>query len=149
MNVAMRSDSIVSDLVEFAERLSESERTPIAHLVASWACQEADAIEFLREIQSTSPKTDIHTTAEQARKHLSAIVEDFDNRYCDIVEQHDGLDDAGEALQWFRKARAAASLLYSVDANVVCKFCETLYEAHAATGNLDKLRKLYLRKEQS
>ncbi|WP_420992495.1 replication initiation protein [Cupriavidus sp. 30B13] len=139
----------MSDLVEFAERLSESERTPIAHLVASWACQEADAIEFLREIQSTSPKTDIHTTAEQARKRLLAIVEGLDSRHFDIVEQHGGLDDAGEALQWFRKARAAALRLYSVDANVICKFCETLHEAHAATGDLDRLRELCLREEQS
>jgi len=82
-----------------------------------------------------------HTTTED-RQSISYVESIFDERYFEIVEKNDGLDDAGEAMIWFRKARAVSSLSYSFDASIIDNFCETLYEAQAATDDLTAIRKL-------
>ena len=97
-------------------------------------CLDEDFVQLL--LDTARPAT------QQERQRIADDVGDLDEKYFEIVEQHDGLDDAGEAMQWFRKARAVASLLYALDALTVESFCETLYEAQAATGDLDGLKSL-------
>lgn len=142
MSMNTRLDTVASDLVEFGKELSVSKRKAIARLAAEWACRETTAMTYLDEGRVKSLLGASHTVTQQDRDRLAGDVSELDEKYFAIVEQHDGLDDAGEALQWFRKARAAASLLYSLDSETVLDFCETLYEAQAATNNLSGLREL-------
>lgn len=142
MSINTRLNTVAPDLVEFGKRLSANKRRAIARVVAEWACRETSAMTFLDDGRVTLLLEDGHTATQQDRERLAGDVDDLDEKYFSIVEQHDGLDDAGDALQWFRKARAAASLLYSLDADAVQGFCETLYEAQAATNDLDALKSL-------
>ncbi|TCK95587.1 hypothetical protein B0G74_2214 [Paraburkholderia sp. BL9I2N2] len=97
---------------------------------------------FLGEDRVKCLLDDAHTTTQHDRERLSRDVDDLDEKYFVIVEQYDGLDGGGEALTWFHKARAAAALLYSLDSDAVQGFCETLYEAQAATDDLAGLKAL-------
>ncbi len=64
------------------------------------------------------------------------MVEGLDEKYFDITDQNDGLDAAGMALCWFRKARAVNAVMYAVGCESLQSFCDVLYEAHAATNDL-------------
>lgn len=142
MSMNTRLDTVAPDLVDFGKGLSANKRKAIARLAAEWACLETSAITFLGEGRVKLLLEDTPTVTQQDRDGLAGNVDDLDEKYFAIVEQHDGLGDRGEALEWFRKARAAASLLYSLDSDAVQGFCETLYEAQAATNDLDGLRAL-------
>ncbi|MGN3967438.1 replication initiation protein [Burkholderia gladioli] len=142
MNVNTRLNTVAPDLVEFGEGLSANKRNAVARSAAEWACRETSVISFLDEGRVKLLLEDGYAATQQDRDRLAGDVDDLDEKYFTIVEQHDGLDDAGEALQWFRKARAAASLLYSLDSDAVLGFCETLYEVQAATNDLDALKSL-------
>ncbi|MGY6121888.1 hypothetical protein ACW9YQ_16210 (plasmid) [Paraburkholderia strydomiana] len=109
---------------------------------AEWACRETGTIALFGEDRVKRLLDDAHTTTQQDRDRLAGDVDDLDEKYFAIVEQHDGLDDEGGALAWFHKARAAAALLYSLDSDAVQGFCETLYEAQAATHDLGTLKGL-------
>lgn len=142
MSMNTRLDTVASDLVEFGKGLSVSRRKEVARLAAEWACRETGAMTYLDEGRVKSLLDYSHSVTQQDRDRLAGDVNDLDEKYFAIVDLHDGLDDAGEALQWFSKARAAASLLHSFDSEAVLGFCETLYEAQAATNNLGALKEL-------
>ncbi|WGS51133.1 replication initiation protein [Paraburkholderia sp. D15] len=142
MNTNTRLTTVAPDLVELGKGLPASKRKALARLIAEWACRETGTMTLLGEDRVKLLLDDAHTVTQQDRDRLAGDVDDLDEKYFAIVEQHDGLDDEGDALKWFRKARAAASLLYSLDSDSVPEFCETLYEAQAATDDLDNLKAL-------
>ncbi len=142
MTSCERLNSVAPDLVVLAKPLSSVQQKAMACRAAEWACRSAGITDsmsggWLRFLSDPSYQA---TTNE-----LQAIADDasyFDEKYFEIVEQHDGLDDAGEAMSWFRKARAASAVSYALGASSIGGFCEALYEAHAATDDLLTLRKL-------
>ncbi|MHA6844057.1 replication initiation protein [Ralstonia pseudosolanacearum] len=137
-----RLTTVAPDLVEFGAGLSAVQRKTVAGVAAEWACRKSGAVSLLGEDRLQLMLQSAHTATQQDRQTLSGEVEDFDEKYFAIVDKYDGLDEAGEALLWFAKARATASLLYSLDSEDLLSFCEALYEAQAATDDLDELREL-------
>lgn len=142
MSTNTRLTTVAPDLVELGKGLSASTRMALARLVAEWACRETGTMALLGEDRVKLLLDDAHTTTQQDRDRLAGDVDQLDEKYFLIVAQHDGLDDEGDALKWFRKARAAAALLYSLDSDAVQGFGETLYEAQTATNDLDRLKEL-------
>ncbi|WP_459204279.1 hypothetical protein ACQVRV_24280 (plasmid) [Ralstonia pseudosolanacearum] len=142
MTLNTRLTTVAPDLVEFGAGLSAVQRKTVARVAAEWACRKSDAVSLLGEDRLQLMLQSAHTATQQDRQTLSGEMEDFDEKYFAIVDKYDGLDEAGEALQWFAKARATASLLYSLDSEDLLRFCEALYEAQAATDDLDGLRGL-------
>jgi hypothetical protein len=142
MSINSRLNTVAPDLIELGENLSSEQRKAIALRVAEWACRKTDVIGFLGESHMKRLLETKYPAKQQERQGIASNVENLDEKYFAIVEQHDGLDEAGEAMQWFRKARAAASVLYALDASTVQGFCEALYEAHAATSDLNGLKML-------
>jgi hypothetical protein len=141
LNVA-RLSGVAPDLVEFGRRLSSTERKVVARRVAEWACNQSGITSLIGPDRLTFLVDPNYVATTQDRKQLADEMNNLDIKYFAIVEQFDGLDDAGEALQWFGKARAAASLLYALHSEDLANFCDALYEAHAATGDLKELRVL-------
>jgi hypothetical protein len=137
-----RLATVAPELIELGERISAEQRKAIACRAAEWACRMTGVLTILDEDPIRLLLDVAHSPTQQERKCIADDVVDLDQRYLSTVEQHDGLDAAGQAMQWFSKARAAASVLYSLDALTVQGFCETLYEAQAATGDLEGLRML-------
>ncbi len=137
-----RLNSVAPDLVSLGKNLTATQRKSVACRVAEWACRSADVAAYLNgdRLRFLSDPSYQTTTAE--RQGIADEVSDLDEKYFEIVEQHDGLEDAGKAMSWFRKARAIAAVSYALDASSVETFCEALYEAHAATDNLAGLRRL-------
>lgn len=142
LNLNTRLINVAPDLVEFGAGLSAVQREVVARVAAEWACRRSDAMSFLGEDRLQLLMQPTYTVTQKDRKTLSGEMEDFDEKYFAIVDKYDGLDEAGEALQWFAKARATASLLYSLDSDDLLSFCEALYEAQAATDDLEGLRGL-------
>jgi hypothetical protein len=142
MSTNTRLTTVAPDLVELGIGLPTDKRKALARLVAEWACRETGTIALLGEDRVRRLLDDAYTTTQQDRDRLARDVDDLDDKYFAIVEQHDGLDDEGGALAWFHKARAGAALLYSLDSDAVQGFCETLYEAQAATHDLSTLKGL-------
>ena len=140
MNLNTRLSGVAPDLVEFGSRLTPSERKTIALRAAEWACRKSGMTSLVGEDRLTLFLDAIRTATPQERQQLADEVDDLDKKYFVIVERNDGLDEAGEALQWFVKARATASLLYALDSDELLNFCETLYEAQAAIDDLEQLR---------
>jgi len=86
---------------------------------------------------------DIDRSATQdEHQRIADDISDLDDKYFTAVEKNDGLDNVGNAMLWFCKARAAASVLYALDASTMQNFCEALYEAQAATNDLSGLKAL-------
>jgi hypothetical protein len=109
---------------------------------AEWACRQSGATSLLGEDRLKLLLDVMRTATPQDREQIASEVDDLDEKYFAIVEQNDGLDQAGEALHWFAKARATASLLYALGSDELSDFCETLYEAQSATEDLEELRAL-------
>lgn len=142
MHIVTRLSSVAPELLELAGRLSEGRRKATAARIAEWACRESGALAYLDKDRVRTLLGANHSAMPEERRRLSADVESLDEKYLALVDLNDGLDDEGEALGWFRKARAAAALLYSLDAVATHDFCESLYEAFMATNNLARLKAL-------
>lgn len=142
MNSCDRLNSVATDLVDLGKTLTATQRKLMACRVAEWACRSAEVVAYLSGDRLRFLSDPSYQTTRAERQAITNEVSDLDEKYFEIVEQHDGLDDAGEAMSWFRKARAVAAVSYALDASSVGTFCEALYEAHAATDDLATLRKL-------
>lgn len=142
MNSCNRLNSVAPDLAEIGKLLAPEQRKAVACRVAEWACRTADVTSHLGGDRLHVLSDPLSDTTTEDRQSISNDVSAFDERYFEIVEKNDGLDDAGEAMMWFRKARAVASLSYALDASSINSFCEAIYEAQAATDDLSTLRKL-------
>lgn len=142
MSAYSRLSTVAPDLVELGESLSAGQRKAIAFRAAEWACRTTGAMTLLGEDCLRLLSDTTRSATHEERQKIAGDVDDLDERYFALIEEHDGLDNSGEAMRWFTKARAAASLLYSLDGSAMQGFCESLYEAQAATGDLDGLRTL-------
>jgi hypothetical protein len=142
MSTSNRLNTVAPDLVELGKSLSAAQRKAVAYRAAGWACRMTGAITYLLHDRLQYIPDISRSATQQERQSIASAVENLDEKYFAIVEEHGGLDDTGQAMQWFRKARAAASLLYALDSSTVDDFCEALYEAQAATADLDGLRLL-------
>ncbi|CAN0640352.1 replication initiation protein [Burkholderia cepacia] len=142
MNSCNRLDSVAPDLAKIGKLLAPEQRKAVACRVAEWACRTTDVKPHLSDDRLKVLSDPSSNTTTEDRQSISNDVSEFDERYFEIVEKNNGLDDAGEAMKWFRKARALASLSYAFDASSIGYFCESLYEAQAATDDLSALREL-------
>lgn len=142
MNANTRLAVVAPDLVKLGEALPPAQRKTLACRAAGWACRQTGTAALLDERRVSLLLDAAHSATLAERQELAGDVDRLDEKYFDIVERNDGLDGAGDALQWFSKARAAASLLYALDALSQQSFCDALYEAQAATGDLDGLKAL-------
>jgi hypothetical protein len=142
MSTSNRLSTVAPDLVVLGESLSAEQRKVAACRVAEWACHATGAMAFLDEGRIRTLLDVNHSATQEEKKEVFNNIEDLDEKYFSVVDLHDGLDDAGLAMQWFGKARATASIFYALNSSDVQDFCEALYEAQAATGDLSGVRKL-------
>lgn len=143
--ILTRLDAVSPELVELAVRMSPIDRRSVAFLVAKWACKQTGALEVLDESRIDLSSDASLEATDNVRQILGNLIEELDQRYFSITDDNDGLDEAGEALRWFSMARAITALRYAIDASESGFFCESVYEAHAATDDLNALREVILR----
>jgi hypothetical protein len=79
-----------------------------------------------------------------SRQKLKTLAESLDERYfeLDAAFQEDSTVDRTAALAAFRQARAVNAICLAADDNVVQSAPECLYEANAAIGDIETLKKL-------
>jgi hypothetical protein len=75
------------------------------------------------------------------RKALQELTEKLDAEYFDLQEAADrGQTDSGSFLNAFRRARAANAVLSALNRNSLEAATESIYEAHAASEDIESLR---------
>ncbi|MBB2999450.1 hypothetical protein FHX57_001781 [Paraburkholderia tropica] len=142
MNTITRLDFEAPDIVRKATSLSESERAKLARSIAALACERADVVAQMGE-RFIDLLADPSLMAEtDVKERLAAEADDFDDRYFKTMDETEDGSATEEGLQWFARARAVASLNYAIEATDLTKFCEAVYEAHAAIGNWEEIRAL-------
>ena len=142
MCASYRLDSIAPDLVELGERLSERERQVVAQRVAEWACRISGVASYLGDARLGYLLNRDNAATEDERHQLNQDIEALDERCFALQDGDDETVNADDCLGWFSKARAVAALLYSLDSRLQSDFCEAIYEAHAATDDVESLRRL-------
>jgi hypothetical protein len=141
MIISTRLHALTPDLVDLGKKLSPGEREATALRIACWACEKTDAKSYLGEARLDQLLSGNSVHSEKERNQLRDDVEVLDERYFNLQDEDNG-ENSSDSLEWFSKARAVSSLMYSLDSRSLEAFCEALYEAHAATDDLDALRQM-------
>jgi hypothetical protein len=73
---------------------------------------------------------------------LAKKIDEYEERYFSLAERQDNPDSGREATEWFHKARALSAVMFASDLSDGSNFLDSLYEAYAATGDIEGLRAL-------
>jgi hypothetical protein len=141
MSINSRLHTLAPDLVDLGEKLPPEKREAVALRIACWACEKTDAKSYLGRARLDQLLSGNNVHSEKERNQLRNDAEVLDEKYFNLQDEDNG-EDSPDSLEWFSKARAVSSLMYSLDSRSLEAFCEALYEAHAATDDLDALRQM-------
>lgn len=142
MSDFIRLNVLAPDLVELSYSISPNQRFNIAVQVAKLACQKTEALRSIDDMVSDILSGKTHLSRNDVRSYLAKKLDFFDEKYFNLTEKNDGFVPFGEAQIWFSKARAIASLLYSIDGMYIQSFCNALYESITSTNELNEIRRL-------
>lgn len=140
MSVSTRLTVIAPDLVELGKSLSSEKRQAVARRVAGWACEIADVASYLGNDRLGQLLRNGGAYSDEERSLLERDIEALDGKFFDTQGDDSEPQSSSVSLMWFAKARALSSLLYSLEPRSVEAFCDALYEAQAATDDLEGLR---------
>jgi hypothetical protein len=139
---ASRLATVARDLVTALERAGDRQRRDVAEAVSSWVVQRAGLAD---------PRVDVAQAAlrEQRvgegpeRDAMRRLAEQLDGEAWDARERSDaGPYPPQRYLDLFARARAASSVWNALDPDPLVAALEAVYEAQAATGDLEEVRRL-------
>ncbi|MEN5182083.1 hypothetical protein ABE501_20205 [Comamonas testosteroni] len=119
-----------SILIE-AKNMNAIERMKISNNLARVICERFEVIDIIGGVSG-------EPIAEKKSK-ITKKINELDSKYFDI---NDAGGDKNLYMPFFCKARALSSYIYSLDADNVYMYCESVYEAQAACGGLENIRPL-------
>jgi hypothetical protein len=142
MSVSSRLNALAPDLVDLGKKLSPEKREALALRIAGWACEKTDAESYLGRARLDQLLNGSNAHSGKERSQLRHDVEVLDEKYFNFQDEDNDGTDSSDSLEWFAKARAVSSLMYSLESQSLEAFCEALYEAHVATFDLSALRRM-------
>jgi hypothetical protein len=137
-----RLGTVAADLVDLVLRASADTARQIAASAAEYAVDMNSLTD--RTITVALAAARKGTTGEQSvRTAVEELAEALDERQWNVQARvESGEADEEQHLKAFRAARAAAAVRFALDDDPVKAALEATYEAHAATGDLQELRKI-------
>ncbi len=134
--MSARLGTVAPDLVNRLDSLSDDQLGNVVAVVAREAVTRSGLDE-----PTVSTALDLIDTGEPdttARSAVEVIGTQLDERAWDIQELEDG---SQQYLDAFQRARAAWAVFFALDPNQRAAV-ESIYEAQAALGSIDELRRL-------
>lgn len=135
----VRLATVAPDLVEEISQRGRSELSALSSAVVAWALGQVE-IEDPRLVAALSALKE-RRESDRVRDELWELVQELDELAWDIQES-DVSDQADDAYAHaFARARAANALCYALTTPASSEsVADCLYEAQAATGDLDGMR---------
>ena len=144
--MTVRLASVAPDLVDALSGVSEARLRTVARQVASWAAEEAGltsdvAVSALAQLREwSSDRSVVSADLEREVRGLDEEawqIQELAER--DESEEGDERKNA-DYVRVFSRARAASALWFALQESPRTAAVEAVYEAYAATGDLDRLR---------
>jgi len=115
----------------------------VSRAAATWVLSQVD-IDDVRLTEAVAALGELHVN-DLIRGQLWELVQELDELAWDLEEAESGEDTAKGSMQAFARARAANALWYALVTPASSDtVAECLYEAQAATGDVDGLRAVIL-----
>jgi hypothetical protein len=140
--VTPRLETIAPDLVEELTQAAPAGQRKVATAAAESAVERTQlAAAELDQAFAAVHAEDFGDSP--ARTGIQQLTDRLDQEQWAVQERLDeGQATPAEHLKAFSAARAASALYYALDADPTTAALEALYEANAATGDLESLRRL-------
>lgn len=147
--MTLRLETIAPDLVEELSQTDAAGQRRVATAAAESAVERTQltAAELDRALASIQAG---NFGDSEAREGVQRLTDRLDEEQWAVQERVDeGRATTAEHLRAFSAARTASAVYFALDADPQTAALEALYEAHAATDDLDALRRLVRRHLES
>lgn len=136
-----RLATVAPDIVDALGRKPPAQLRAIAMAVSEWIVDDVGLVDP-RLDEAFVTLRDMRFGASPARDALMALVDELDESAWDLQDEVDaGRAPQQEYLDAFSRARAASTVWFALDSDALQSALEALYEAQAARGDLNGVRR--------
>lgn len=147
--MTLRLETIAPDLVEELARADAAAQRRVATAVANAAIERTQLTAAELNDAFTAIQAE-HFGDSPTREGVQRLTDRLDEEQWEIQERvEEGHANTAEHLRAFCAARTASAVYFALDADPKTAALEALYEAHAATDDLEALRRLVRRHLES